>query len=130
GLFLDWFKKYGAGKIILGADAKEKKIVVGGWQEVSEIPVIDFIRSYVEEGITQVISTDILLDGMLAGPSMDLYREILENFPGLGLIASGGISSIADIIDLNDAGVPGVITGKAIYEGRISLKEIENFQKK
>lgn len=129
-VFVLWLRKYGAGKIILGADAKEKKIAVSGWQEISELPVIDFIGSYVKEGIRKVISTDIMLDGMLTGPSMDLYREILENFPSLELIASGGIASMDDIRKLDEAGVPGVITGKAIYEGRITLKEIEDFQKK
>lgn len=125
--FIYWIEKYGAGRIILGADAKDKKIAVSGWQEVSELPILDFIGSYTSEGIQQVISTDIARDGMLSGPSTELYRDILEKFPGLGLIASGGISSMEDIRLLNKLGVPGVITGKAIYENRISLKEIKKF---
>mgnify|MGYP000963254926 CR=1 FL=1 len=127
--FLHWIEKYGPEKIILGADAKDKKIAVSGWQEVSELPILDFIESYTEKGIQKVISTDIARDGMLTGPSIDLYKEIIEGFPNLELIASGGIASMKDIHELNEMGVPGVITGKAIYEGRISLHEIRNFYK-
>lgn len=126
--FLSWIEKYGPEKIILGADARNKKIAVSGWQEVSELSILDFIESYTGKGIRKVISTDIARDGMLTGPSFDLYKEILEQFPDLELIASGGISSMKDIDELNEMGVPGVITGKAIYEGRISLKELERFQ--
>ncbi|MGV8091123.1 MAG: 1-(5-phosphoribosyl)-5-[(5-phosphoribosylamino)methylideneamino]imidazole-4-carboxamide isomerase [Mangrovibacterium sp.] len=125
--FIRWIGKYGPSKIILGADAKDKKIAVSGWQEVSELPILDFIENYVGEGIQKVISTDIARDGMLSGPSTDLYREIMEKFPDLELIASGGISSMKDIHLLNEMGVPGVITGKAIYENRISLDEIRKF---
>jgi phosphoribosylformimino-5-aminoimidazole carboxamide ribotide isomerase len=126
-LFLHWIEKYSPGKIILGADAKDKKIAVSGWQEVSELPILDFIESYTSKGIQKVISTDIARDGMLTGPSFDLYKEILEQIPDLELIASGGVSSVKDIYELDEMGVPGVITGKAIYEGKISLKEIKNF---
>ncbi len=125
--FLHWIETYGAEKIILGADAKDKMIAVSGWQEVSELPILDFIGSYTEKGIHQVISTDIARDGMLTGPSIDLYKEIMDRFPGLELIASGGIASMKDIHELNKMGVPGVITGKAIYEGRIKLEEIRRF---
>ncbi len=125
--FIHWIEKYGPGKIILGADAKDKKIAVSGWQEVSELPILDFIESYTKEGIQKVISTDISRDGMLSGPSTDLYQEILEKFPKLELIASGGISSMDDIYRLNEMGVPGIITGKAIYENRITLAEIRKF---
>jgi len=125
--FTRWIEIYGASRIILGADAKDKKIAVSGWQEVSELPILDFIESYVCEGIQKVISTDIARDGMLSGPSSGLYREIMEKFPGLELIASGGISSMNDILLLNEMGIPGVITGKAIYENRISLNEIRRF---
>lgn len=127
--FISWIQKYGAGKIILGADAKDRKIAVSGWQEISGIPIIDFIDDYIKEGIEKVISTDISRDGMLSGPSTGLYQEILERFPGLELIASGGISSMDDIYQLNGMGVPAVITGKAIYENRISLNEIKKFIK-
>jgi len=125
--FLHWIETYGAEKIILGADAKDKMIAVSGWQEVSELPIIDFIESYTSKGIKQVISTDIARDGMLSGPSIDLYKEIMEQFPNLGLIASGGIASMKDIYGLDEMGIPGVITGKAIYENRISLDEITKF---
>lgn len=127
--FLHWIETYGAEKIILGADAKDKMIAVSGWQEVSELPILDFIESYTSKGIQKVISTDIARDGMLTGPSIELYKEIMAQFPTLELIASGGIATMKDIYELNEMGVPGVITGKAIYENRISLKEIEAFHK-
>ncbi|HOO84053.1 MAG TPA: 1-(5-phosphoribosyl)-5-[(5-phosphoribosylamino)methylideneamino]imidazole-4-carboxamide isomerase [Prolixibacteraceae bacterium] len=128
--FESWIGKYGAEKIILGADAKDGKIAVSGWQEDSNEDIIPFIKSYIDKGISKVISTDIARDGMLTGPSIDLYKEILEKFPTLELIASGGIATMKDIYELDEMGVPGVITGKAIYENRISLKEIEAFHKK
>lgn len=127
GTFLSWIEKYGPEKIILGADAKDKKIAVSGWQEVSQLPILDFIESYVNQGIQKVISTDIARDGMLTGPSIDLYKEIMERFPDLELIASGGIASMKDIDELDEMGVPGVITGKAIYEGKIGLNEIRKY---
>src|SRR5574344_803411 len=114
--FLHWIETYGAEKIILGADAKDKMIAVSGWQEVSELPILDFIESYTSRGIQKVISTDIARDGMLTGPSIHLYKEIMDKFPTLELIASGGIATMKDIYELNEMGVPGVITGKAIYE--------------
>lgn len=128
--FLHWIETYGAEKIILGADAKDKMIAVSGWQEVSELPILDFIESYTSRGIQKVISTDIARDGMLTGPSIELYKEIMDKFPTLELIASGGIATMKDIYELDEMGVPGVITGKAIYENHISLKEIEDFQKR
>jgi phosphoribosylformimino-5-aminoimidazole carboxamide ribotide isomerase len=128
--FLHWIETYGTEKIILGADAKDKMIAVSGWQEVSELPILDFIESYTNSGIQKVISTDIARDGMLTGPSIDLYKEIMAKFPSLELIASGGIATMKDIYDLDELGIPGVITGKAIYENKISLKEIEDFHKK
>lgn len=123
--FLLWLEKYGSDKIILGADAKDGNIAVSGWQERTELPVIDFIAGFHSEGIVKVISTDISRDGMLSGPSYELYAEILEKLPDVEIIASGGISSMDDILKLDEMGVPGVITGKAIYEGKISLKDIE-----
>ena len=125
--FRHWIETYGAEKIILGADAKDKKIAVSGWQEVSELSILDFIESYTSRGIQKVISTDIARDGMLTGPSIELYKEIMEKFPELGLIASGGIATMKDIYELDEMGIPGVITGKAIYEGRIKLAEISQF---
>lgn len=128
-LFLGWLTRHGSERIILGADAREGKIAVSGWQEESEMGVIPFISEWVGKGIRKVISTDIARDGMMTGPSLEQYRDILTHFPGLGLIASGGISSMEDIIALTEAGVPGAITGKAIYEGKILLKEIYNYNK-
>ena len=128
--FLRWLEKYGSEKIILGADAKDRMIAVSGWQEATELPILEFIKGYTMAGIQKVISTDIARDGMLTGPSVELYQEILEQFPQLELIASGGISSMKEIYELDEMGVPGVITGKAIYEHRIRLKEIEEFHKR
>jgi phosphoribosylformimino-5-aminoimidazole carboxamide ribotide isomerase len=125
--FLHWIETYGAEKIILGADAKDKMIAVNGWQEVSELSILDFIESYSSKGIRKVISTDIARDGMLTGPSIELYKEIMAKFPSLELIASGGIATMKDIYELDKMGVPGAITGKAIYEGRIKLEEISKF---
>ena len=127
--FLSWIDKFGAEKIILGADAKDRKVAVTGWTEVAEDDVIDFIKFYNEQKVEKVICTDIACDGMLAGPSIELYKEILAAVPGLYLIASGGVSAMKDIIDLDEAGIPAVITGKAIYEDRISLDEIRNYNK-
>lgn len=126
-VFLSWIEKYGAEKIILGADVKERKIAVGGWTETTEIELLPFLKEYFEQGITKVICTDISKDGMLEGPATDLYRDILRNLPAAYLIASGGVSNIHDIAQLEEAGIPAVIFGKAIYEGRISLKELERF---
>jgi len=128
-IFMRWIEKFGAEKIILGADAKDEMIAVAGWQEVSELSIFDFIESYTYKGILKVISTDIARDGMLTGPSIDLYKKIIAKFPKLELIASGGIASMKDIYELDAMGVPGVITGKAIYENRISLDEIKNFHR-
>ena len=125
--FLKWIEKYGSEKIILGADAKDRNIAVGGWLETTSIPVIKFISEFYGKGITKVISTDISRDGMLSGPSFELYQEILDVLPKVEIIASGGIATMDEILKLNEMGVPGVITGKAIYENRITLKEIEEF---
>lgn len=125
--FLSWLEKYGSERIILGADAKDGKIAVSGWLESTELDVIDFISEYQRHGIRKVISTDISRDGMLSGPSFELYGEIMKQLPGIEIIASGGIASMDNILKLNEMGVPGVITGKAIYENKISLKEIEAF---
>lgn len=125
--FENWISNYGAEKIILGADAMKGKIAVSGWQEDSGEDILPFIKSYIEKGITKVISTDISRDGMLTGPSFELYDEIMNEFPGIELIASGGIATMDEIIKLDEMGIPGVITGKAIYENRISLDEISKF---
>ncbi len=125
--FTSWITKFGSERIILGADAKEKKIAISGWKEKTDLELIPFIESYYNKGITQVICTDIARDGMLQGPSVDLYQEILDAVPNLTLIASGGVSSVADIERLDEAGIPAVIFGKAIYEGRIKLKDLLPF---
>lgn len=125
--FTSWIARYGAEKIILGADVKEKRIAVNGWKEETTQPLMPFLAHYTEKGIRQVICTDISCDGMLKGPSIALYREILGAFPELTLVASGGVSGIEDIYDLEEAKVPAVIFGKALYEGRISLRDIEHF---
>lgn len=123
-VFESWIKTYGADKIILGADAKDKKIAVTGWLESTDCELIDFLGNYINKGVNKVICTDIAKDGMLQGPSTALYKEILESYPSLWLIASGGVSCMEDIIKLDEAGVPAVIFGKAIYEGKISLKQL------
>lgn len=123
-LFTSWITKYGADKIILGADCKDHKIAVSGWQEATSVEVIPFIGDYNQKGISKVVCTDISKDGMLQGPSIDLYKDILNVFPNLYLIASGGVSCFQDILDLEKLGVPAVILGKAIYENRVTLKEL------
>ncbi len=128
-VFSGWIKKFGAEKIILGADVQNKKIAISGWEESSGIGLFPFLQDYTEKGISKVICTDISKDGMLSGPATTLYQEILQAHPGLYLVASGGVSSMKDIEVLEDAGIPAVITGKAIYEGKITLKEIETFNK-
>ncbi|WP_347838798.1 1-(5-phosphoribosyl)-5-[(5-phosphoribosylamino)methylideneamino]imidazole-4-carboxamide isomerase [uncultured Draconibacterium sp.] len=125
--FLSWLEKFGSDKIILGADAKDGKVAVSGWLETTELEVIDFISSFQKNGISKVISTDISRDGMLSGPSFELYADIMNTLPTVEIIASGGIATMSDILKLDEMGVPGVITGKAIYENRITLKEIEKF---
>lgn len=128
-LFLSWLKQYGAQKIILGADAKDGKIAVSGWQEATKLEVIDFIAGYQGQGIEYVICTDIAKDGMLQGPSYNLYKAILERCSNLRLIASGGVSSIDDVKKLKELGMEGCIIGKALYENKISLKELELFER-
>ncbi len=126
-MFLAWLQEYGSEKIILGADANNEKIAISGWKEQSDEDLIPFIQNYKENGIKYVISTDIAKDGMLIGPSFELYKKILEEISGISLIASGGISKLDELPKLAELGCEGVIIGKAIYENRISLKELENF---
>ncbi|MGL4292778.1 MAG: 1-(5-phosphoribosyl)-5-[(5-phosphoribosylamino)methylideneamino]imidazole-4-carboxamide isomerase [Bacteroidales bacterium] len=127
-LFSGWIGRFGAEKIILGADVNaEGKIAVSGWLEETKLGWPDFIGSYREKGIRKVISTDISRDGMLQGPAVDLYVRMLKEFPDLFIIASGGVGSIADLIRLDENGIPAVIFGKAIYEGRIRLKDLVSF---
>lgn len=126
-VFQGWITQYGSDKIILGADCNNEKIAISGWQEESELDVIRFIANYHSKGIEYVICTDISKDGMLQGPSFDLYQRILSRISDLKLIASGGISQFDEIPKLAELGCEGVIIGKAIYENRISLKELENY---
>jgi len=126
-LFEKWIQKYGAKKIILGADARNGMIAVSGWQEVTAISVFALIEDHLAKGIQYVICTDVAKDGLLAGPSFELYEELLKRFPSLKLIASGGVTTMADIERLDDMNVFGAIIGKAYYEGKIKLKELERF---
>jgi phosphoribosylformimino-5-aminoimidazole carboxamide ribotide isomerase len=126
-LFTGWVERYGNDRIILGADAKDGNVAVNGWKEQSKCDIQSFLDDYTAKGVSKVICTDISCDGMLAGPSLKLYQEILERHSQLYLIASGGVSSVGDIERLDEAGVPAVIFGKAIYEGRITMKELSRF---
>ena len=126
-LFLSWLSRYGAARIILGADVHGDFIATSGWTETSQQELKPFIASYFTEGIRTVICTDISKDGMLEGPATSLYMSLLENFEALQLIASGGVSNYNDLVNLATLGCHGAIVGKAIYEGRITLKQIENF---
>lgn len=125
---LQWMRQFGAEKFLLGADVKEGKIAISGWLEETDIEVVEFIRAYKEEGIQQVFCTDVSKDGLLQGPSTELYKEILGALPGLHFIASGGVSTLKDLEDLQQIGCAGAIVGKAIYEGRITLQELKKFQ--
>lgn len=122
-----WLSQQGAGKIILGADAKSEKIAVSGWEEGTDVWIYDFVEKWVEKGIQYVISTDVAKDGLLQGPSFDLYRNLQDRFPKLNVVASGGVSSMSDIETLADMDIFGVIVGKAIYEGHVTLKELSRF---
>lgn len=124
-VFNTWLKKFGSDQIILGADCKDEKIAISGWQEDSDLNVIPFIEEYHQKGANYVICTDISKDGMLEGPSFKLYKKILQQIPNLKLIASGGISKIEEFPQLQEMGCEGVILGKAIYENRISLEQNE-----
>lgn len=124
-VFINWLNKYGGRKIILGADCLNRKIATDGWLESSELNLIDFVKGYEKEGIEYVICTDISKDGMLQGPSTDLYKELIAE-TNIKLIASGGIAKFQDLIDLKEIGCEGAILGKAIYEGKITLKELRD----
>ena len=123
-VFVEWIKKYGADKFLLGADVKDEKIAVSGWLETTDIDVYDFIQKYILHGVQQIFCTDVSKDGKLEGPSIEMYKNIIQKFPSLYFIASGGVSSMNDFLELKEVGCSAVIVGKAIYEGRISLEEI------
>ena len=126
-VFEEWIERFGADAFMLGADVFEEKIAIGGWLEKTNIDVYEFIQSYMNKGITQIFCTDIQKDGKLAGPSIDLYKKIIEQFPTLQLIASGGVSNMEDLHALRTIGCTGAIVGKAIYENRITLEELARF---
>jgi len=123
-VFIQWLKTYGPEKFLLGADVKDEKIAVGGWLETTGIWIYDFIEKYIQHGVQQIFCTDVSKDGLLQGPSVDLYKEVLDRFPSLHFIASGGVSSTKDLETLQKIGCKGVIVGKAIYEGRIKLEDL------
>ena len=125
-LFDKWLGMYGSEKIILGADTKNGKIAVNGWKEESTQELMPFLADYINKGVKKVLCTDISRDGMLEGPSVNLYKQIMEAHPELHLIASGGVSQLDDILALEAAGIPAVVFGKALYEGRITLKELSS----
>lgn len=126
-IFRNWLRKYGSERIILGADVLDRKIATSGWQEINDLEVSGFISEYQKEGVKYVICTDISKDGVLQGPSIELYRNLLENLPGIELIASGGVTTVDDLRELKSCGVFGAIIGKAIYENRISLESLKEF---
>ena len=123
-----WFDLFGAERFLLGADVKNEKLAIHGWTETTTIDIIPFIKKFMEYGVQQVFCTDVSKDGKLEGPSLDLYKKIITQFPGLYFIASGGISNITDLDELKYAGCKGAIIGKAIYEGRITADELFNWQ--
>lgn len=125
--FLKWLQQYGSEKIILGADAKDEKIAISGWQEGTDLEINQFIGDYQKQGVQYVVCTDISKDGMLEGPAFDLYRKILSQNNGIKLIASGGVASIKDVEQLRELNLDGVIIGKAIYEGKIKLSELTSY---
>lgn len=126
-IFTGWLKKFGADAFLLGADVKDEKIMVSGWMEQTDVWVYDFIEKYLQKGMKQIFCTDVSKDGALEGPSTELYKNIVQKFPQLHFIASGGISSIADVHQLKETGCKGAIIGKAIYEGRIRLSELKPY---
>jgi phosphoribosylformimino-5-aminoimidazole carboxamide ribotide isomerase len=128
-MFQTWIQEYGGDRIILGADAKDRKIAISGWQETTGEDVIDFIRNYHAMGISYVICTDVAKDGLLQGPSIELYKDIMKEIPGIKLIASGGVSNMKDLEILEAIGLYGAIVGKAYYEKRITLDQLAEFGK-
>jgi phosphoribosylformimino-5-aminoimidazole carboxamide ribotide isomerase len=126
-LFKEWLSVYGGEKIILGADAKNEKVAVSGWEEGTQLWVYDFVEQYVELGVKYTISTDVAKDGLLQGPSFDLYKNLQDKCPDLKIIASGGVSGMSDVEKLAEMNIYGVIIGKAIYENRITLQDLKKF---
>ena len=127
-LFMGWLEKYGAERMILGADVRHGKISINGWKEDSTEDLLPFLKKYIDAGVSNVLCTEISKDGTLTGPAIDLYKQVMDTYPELHLIARGGVSSKTDIEALDAAGIPAVVFGKAIYEGRIDLRELVNCQ--
>jgi len=125
--FGGWIEDWGSERIILGSDFRDGKIAISGWREETELELMPFLREWMKKGISTTICTDISKDGVLQGSSVGVYKEIIREFPELKLIASGGVSSLDDIFALEEVGIPGVIIGKAIYEGRIELSDLQQF---
>ena len=123
-LFVSWIDKYGPERIILGADVRNGKISINGWKEDSTEELLPFLKYYIDKGINKVLCTDISKDGMLQGTAIELYKSVMREYPSLQLIASGGVSCLSDIIELENNGIPAVVFGKAIYEGKINLNEL------
>ena len=128
--FYSWVSKYGAGRFLLGADVKNEKLAVNGWMETTDLSVYDFIQDNVSQGVKNIFCTDISRDGLLKGPAIDLYKRIIEKIPEVNLIASGGIASVKNLESLKNNGCSGAIIGKALYEGKITLKELDKFLSK
>ena len=128
-LFFSWINKYGAERIFLGADVKDDMITISGWLENTNVSVFDFLRSNIDKGLTKAFCTDVSKDGMLEGPSIELYKKIISQFPDLYFVASGGVSNIKDVIELQNINCNGVIIGKAIYENKITIDELKDFIK-
>ena len=127
-LFMGWLEKYGAERIILGADVRHGKVSINGWKEDSSEDLLPFLKKYIDAGVKNVLCTEISKDGTLTGPAIELYQSMMAAYPELHLIASGGVSSIDDIKALEAAGIPAVVFGKAIYEGKINLNELWDWQ--
>ena len=127
-LFERWLQKYGPERMILGADVRKGRISINGWKEDSVEELLPFLKRYIDMGVKNVLCTEISKDGTLSGPAIELYKEVMAEYPSLHLIASGGVSSMDDIVRLNDAGIPAVVFGKAIYEGKINLNELWDWQ--
>ena len=127
-LVLEWLDRYGADQLILGADAKNRRIATHGWEQDSGLDVLDFVKDFTKKGFTNVLCTDVAKDGMLEGPSLDLYRELISEVEGLFLIASGGVSTMDDLYACRELGCSAAVVGKAIYEGKIGLKELKTYQ--
>ena len=123
-LFIEWINKYGADRLILGADVRNGKISINGWKEDSSEDLLPFLKKYIDKGVKNVLCTEISKDGTLQGPAIELYKRIMQEYPGLHLIASGGVSSNQDITELEKAGIPAVVFGKAYYEGKIDIQKL------